>query len=216
MPEADLFVSYRREDSRGYARGLFNHLNARFAGRVFLDWEGIELGEDFVAKLTAMGRSCKVLLALIGPRWLGASDAQGQSRLEQPSDFVRQEIALALERRIPVIPVLLGGATMPSATELPEALRDLSRCNAMAVTDANYAGDLERLTRGIEALLGESPGTVVHGVRRERDWTSATAFGKEVQVEFTMTPQRKHIVWMTAGVVALALLVFGVVVYLVL
>ena len=82
-------------------------------GRVFLDWEGIELGEDFVAKLASIGKSCRVLLALIGKDWLTATDASGTQRIAQPTDFVHREIAGALQRNIPVVPVLLYGATVP-------------------------------------------------------------------------------------------------------
>ena len=207
MAVPDIFVSYRRDDTGGYARGIFEHLDTRFPGRVFLDWEGIELGEDFVARLQAIGTSCRVLLALIGKEWLTATDAMGRPRIAQSTDLVHQEIARALQRDIPVVPVLLEGATVPAQQDLPDALKGLSLRNALSVTDATYGADLERLTRGIEAALGENQATVVHAVRRENDWTSATAFGKEVSVEFTFTPKRKQIIWLTVGAVILTAVV---------
>jgi hypothetical protein len=201
----DIFVSYRRDDTGGHARSLFTRLDQRFPGRVFLDWEGIDIGEDFVAKLEAIGRDCRVLLALIGQRWVNAADAAGQRRIVLPSDHVRREIESALERGIPVVPVLLDGAAMPGESDLPVSLRPLAVRNAVSVTNANFGADLERLTRGLEEILGEEQATVIHAVRKEDDWTSGTAFGKQVSIEFTITPKRKQIIWMTVAAVALTI-----------
>jgi hypothetical protein len=200
----DIFLSYRRSDTGGHARTLYTHLNQRFPDRVFLDWEGIELGEDFPKKLEAIGQSCRVLLALIGRDWVSASDAAGNRRIALPADYVRREIDRALERDIPVIPVLFDAATMPAAADLPESLRPLAARNAVSITNANFGPDLERLTRGIEEILGEEQATVIHAVRKEQDWTSAHAFGKQVSVEFEFTPKRKQIVWITLGAVVAA------------
>jgi hypothetical protein len=209
MPE--IFVSYRRDDTGGHARSLFTQLNQRFADRVFLDWEGIDIGEDFVAKLEAIGQNCRVLLALIGPRWLNVADAAGQRRIMSHVDHVRREIERALERGIPVVPVLFDGAAMPGDAELPASLRPLALRNAVSVTNANFGADMERLIRGLEELLGESQATVIHAVRKEDDWTSSTAFGKQVSIEFTFTPKRKQILWMTVGLVALVTVILAVV-----
>jgi hypothetical protein len=201
---AEIFVSYRRDDTGGHARSLFTQLNQRFAERVFLDWEGIPIGEDFVAKLEAIGRNCRVLLALIGPRWVHAADAAGQRRILSPDDPVRREIECALERGIPVVPVLFDGAAMPGAADLPASLKPLAVRNAVSVTNANFGADMERLIRGLEELLGEAQATVIHAVRKEEDWTSSSAFGKQVSIEFTITPKRKQIIWMTVGAVVAA------------
>ena len=213
MSLPEIFVSYRRDDTGGYARALFDHLSERFPDRVFLDWEGIEVGENFIAKLESIGKSCRVLLALIGKNWLTATDAAGNQRIAQPADFVHQEIATALQRNIPVIPVLFQGVTIPGQGDLPDSLKSLTACNAVSVTDANYQSDLERLTRGIEAILGENQATVVHAVRRTNDWTTATAFGKDVSVEFSFTPKRKQIVWMTVGGIVVVAIVLAVIFY---
>lgn len=213
MSLPEIFVSYRRDDTGGYARALFDHLSERFPDRVFLDWEGIEVGENFIAKLESIGKSCRVLLALIGKNWLTATDAAGNQRIAQPADFVPQEIATALQRNIPVIPVLFQGVTIPGQGDLPDSLKSLTARNAVSITDANYQSDLERLTRGIEAILGENQATVVHAVRRTNDWTTATAFGKDVSVEFTFTPKRKQIVWMTVGGIVVVAIVLAVIFY---
>jgi hypothetical protein len=207
----DIFLSYRRSDTGGHARTLYTHLNQRFPDRVFLDWEGIELGEDFVAKLEAIGRSCRVLLALIGRDWLSTTDAAGNRRITLAGDHVRREIERALERDIPVVPVLFDGATMPAEADLPEPLRPLAVRNAVSITNSNFGPDLERLTRGIEEILGEEQATVIHAVRKEQDWTSAHAFGKQVSVEYEITPKRKQILWITVGAVVLVAVILTVV-----
>ena len=62
---------------------------------------------------------CDIVLTVIGPRWLSAEDSAGARRLDDPADFVRLEVGAALEREIPVIPVIVGGATMPTPEESP-------------------------------------------------------------------------------------------------
>lgn len=211
MQERDIFVSYRRDDAGGHARALYTHLNQRFPERVFLDWEGIEAGEDFVAKLEAIGKSCQVLLALIGKRWLEATDAAGRQRIALPDDHVRKEIERALQRGIAVVPVLLDGAAMPGKADLPDSLKPLAVRNAVSISNANYVPDLEHLTHSIEALLGEQQASVIHAVRKEQDWTSAGAFGKQVSVEFTITPKRRQVIWITVGAVAVVAVLLTVI-----
>src|SRR5262245_66523011 len=81
---------------------------------------------------------CGVLLAVIGSNWLDARDEHGNRRLDNPNDFVRIEIAAALQRNIPVIPILLEGARIPKATELPEDLKELSLRNGMEIRHASF------------------------------------------------------------------------------
>jgi hypothetical protein len=90
-----------------------------------------------------------VLLAVIGSNWLDARDEHGNRRLDNPNDFVRIEIAV-LQRNIPVIPILLDGATIPKATQLPEDLQELALCNAMEIRHASFHDDMNRLIRGLK------------------------------------------------------------------
>src|SRR5688500_15425912 len=121
-----VFVSYRRGDSEGQARALSLEL-VRLLGRdgVFMDVDSIGLGRDFRQVLQERLKSCDVMLALIGPGWLDSRDSAGRRRLDSPTDYVRQEIAAALKRNIPVIPVLLQGAQVPQPDQLPEDLQEL-------------------------------------------------------------------------------------------
>ena len=151
---ARIFLNYRREDSRADAGRLYDHLSQRFGpDNIFMDLDKIPLGHDFVEVIQNAVGSCDVLLAVIGRQWLTSTDPQGQRRLDNPEDFVRLEIVTALERRIRVIPVLVGGASMPRSTELPDVLQPFARCQAFVVGD-RFDPDIDRLIKELEKILG--------------------------------------------------------------
>ncbi|AOF81360.1 TIR domain protein [Methyloversatilis sp. RAC08] len=153
---ARLFISYRRKDSSGYAQTLHEDLLQAFPGmEVFRDLESIAAGEDFVDAIERELDRCNVVLVLVGPHWLSMTDAQGKRRLDNPNDPVRMEIARALTRRgVRVIPVLVGGAVMPDAAELPEELSALGRRNAHEMTDKRWQYDFGELCGVLEKLPG--------------------------------------------------------------
>jgi hypothetical protein len=141
-----IFISYRREDVEGHARSLFQDLVAEFGkDKVFMDVAGIEPGLDFRRVIDQQVASCAVLLAMIGKDWLDAKDEAGHRRLDQPADFVRLETASALKRDIPVVPVLVHGAKMPLAEDLPDDLKDLAYRNAVELTHARWDSDVRVL-----------------------------------------------------------------------
>jgi hypothetical protein len=98
-------------------------------------------GAKFAVVIEDAVSKCDVLLAVIGPTWLTATDASGR-RLGHPEDFVRIEIASALARDVLVIPVLIQGAAMPKREELPVALADLAQRNALEMHDASWQFDM--------------------------------------------------------------------------
>jgi hypothetical protein len=148
-----IFISYRREDTAGYARSLTDALAARFGQEaIFRDVDTLGPGEDFPDAIAAAVAQCDVLVALIGDKWLTAEKA-GKRRLDDPRDFVRLEVAAALDRDILVIPVLLEHARMPSAEELPENLVELADRNALRLTDENWQDGVNRLVRAVEARV---------------------------------------------------------------
>jgi TIR domain len=157
MPAAGLgrvFISYRRQESSGLAGRLYDRLAARFGDdQVFMDVDTIALGVDFAEVISQAVSTCEVLLAVIGPRWLTATDEDGQRRLEDPDDIVRLEVAAALERDIRVIPILVEGAVMPRRQQLPEALVGLARRNALSVRHESFRADADRLLAAIEPIL---------------------------------------------------------------
>src|SRR5215218_10065225 len=118
-----VFIRYRRQESSGMAGRLYERLAARLGeDQVFMDVDTIALGVDFAEVITQAVSTCQVLLAVIGPRWLTATDQEGRRRLDDPDDVVRLEIVAALERDIRVIPILVEGAVMPRRQELPDTL----------------------------------------------------------------------------------------------
>lgn len=148
---ARIFLSYRRDDSAGFAGRLADAMEAEFgAGSVFRDVDDIRPGEDFIHAIESHLQQVGVVLVMIGPRWL---DADGRRRLEDPGDFVRQEIQAALESGKPLIPLLVGGASMPAEAGLPAAIAGLSRRQAVVLTDSNWRGDVERLVASLSKLL---------------------------------------------------------------
>ncbi|MGH9850698.1 MAG: toll/interleukin-1 receptor domain-containing protein [Blastocatellia bacterium] len=149
-----IFISYRREDTAGYAISLHDRLADRFgADHIFIDIDSIEPGEDFVEVLNEKVGACEVLVALIGRDWLTCQDESGQRRLDNHDDFVRLEVAAALERKIRVIPVLVGGAKLPKPDQLCVELAPLCHRNAIALTDAGFRQDVNRLIESIEKAI---------------------------------------------------------------
>lgn len=149
-----IFISYRRDDTEGQAGRLFEDLREVFgADNVFMDVATIEPGVDFRRVIEKSTESCGVLLALVGRQWLTVNDDKGRRRLDEPNDFVRLEIAAALKRDIPVIPVLLQGARMPRQEDLPEDLRDFAFRNSVELTHARWDSDVQVLIEALRRVL---------------------------------------------------------------
>ncbi len=167
---AKIFLSYRRQDSSGHTGRVFDRLNAAFgADAVFHDVDSIRAGQDFVQAIEESVGGCSTALVMIGPDWLRMEGAAGERRLEDANDFVRLEVASVLRRGIPVIPVLVGGAQMPAAADLPEELRPLARCNAIELRHSHFEGDIRKLVGVLEeitSLRAKSPSVLADMVRR--------------------------------------------------
>jgi hypothetical protein len=150
-----VFINYRRGDEPGYTQALFQRLEAEFdRSQLFMDVEGgIEPGDDFVRVLEAQVTASDVVLAVIGPRWIDARDDKGQRRLDNPDDFVRIEIASALQQGKRVIPVLVSNAQMPRAEDLPEPLTPLARRHAVRLTHERFLADCHGLAQDVRAAL---------------------------------------------------------------
>lgn len=154
----NIFISYRRGDSIATAGRIRDRLVQHYGSRrVFVDVDDIPHGQDFVKVIEAKVAACDVLLAVIGPRWIDAHNDAGGRRLDDPDDFVGIELGAALARPgTVVIPVLVDGANMPRADELPDRLKALARRNAMELRNAHFGGDAQRLIRSINASTGGS------------------------------------------------------------
>jgi hypothetical protein len=150
-----IFISYRRDESAGYAGRIGDSFQEHFGEEmVFRDVDSLEPGLDFAEAIERAVGSCEVLVAVIGKNWLTAEDAAGRRRLENASDYVRTEITAALQRDIRVVPLLVQGAAMPSADELPDDLAPLSRRNAFELHDTSWRDDVRRLTNALENAMG--------------------------------------------------------------
>src|SRR5262249_36305011 len=157
MMATKVFISYRRDESAGHAGRVHDRLEREF-GRdlLFMDVDAVPLGVNFVKVLSEEVAKCDVLLAVIGPNWLNARDEDGNRRLDNPHDFVRIEIGAALQRTIPVIPILLDGAKVPKPSQLPKELEELSLRNGLDVRHVSFHNDIDKLVRSLKGQLAEA------------------------------------------------------------
>jgi hypothetical protein len=178
-----VFISYRRDDTKGFAGALLRDLNKRIGSDlVFMDTEDIEGGTDFPSVLVQAVKSSDVVLALIGPRWLEAGNAAGHLRLEDPEDFVRKEILLALQGDVRVIPVLVDGARMPAADQLPADLRPLSTRNAMELSNSHWDEDVARLADHIREGMYAVGVQQAAGAKLAADFAPAPPMSRNVKI----------------------------------
>jgi formylglycine-generating enzyme required for sulfatase activity len=163
---AKVFISYRRDDSAGHAGRVHDWLAHEFgANLLFMDVDSIPLGSDFIKVLREEVSKCDTLLAVIGRHWLDARDAEGKRRLDKENDFVRVEIATALQRDIAVIPILLDGAGVPKPEDLPADLQGLSARNGLDVRHGSFHVDMNRLIGALKARKG-GPHALAEGAAR--------------------------------------------------
>jgi hypothetical protein len=156
MSKGGIFISYRRDDSAGYARAIYNQLVKYFSeDRIFMDAETIEPGLEFDKAIQLALDHCDIFLAIIGKHWLGKLE-ENNMRINDPNDFVRAEISIALSRDIRVIPILLDGTPMPDEKLLPEPLIPLVRRHAFEINSSRFNFDLDRLIKIICKALGEN------------------------------------------------------------
>lgn len=148
-----VFINYRGEDSHTAGALLYNELVHRFGEhQVFLDCESIPAGADYVHELLARVRSARVVLAVIGPRWLSATDSAGRRRIDDPDDWIRRELVEAFRAGTTVIPVLTDGAAPLAKDELPADIAALSQCQYRQLRRRAPTADLARLVTDLTAL----------------------------------------------------------------
>jgi hypothetical protein len=149
-----IVISYRREDTQGTTGRIFDRLEGHYGqGRVFMDIDNIPFGTDFRHHLQETLDHCDILLVVVGPRWFGQTE-DGQARLFEEEDWVRIEVATALAKKIPVIPLLVEGARMPKGAELPEDLQSFAfRQAAIVDVGLDFRVHMERLTKSMDRIL---------------------------------------------------------------
>jgi formylglycine-generating enzyme required for sulfatase activity len=150
-----IFINYRRDDSAPHALAVAGYLGKR---NIFIDIGDLQAGQEFETVLENKLRQCKVMLAIIGPNWVDARDEKtGSRRLDNPEDWVRLEIERALARKIPVIPVLVAGATLPSKSDLPPSLQPLLKHHGATLTTNGFRYEMAGLARDVADLTVRRP-----------------------------------------------------------
>jgi len=193
-------ISYRREDSLPTAGRLYDRLQAKFGKEnVFMDFDSIPPGMDFREQIKQMIERSKLVIAIIGPHWLG-EQPDASRRIDNPADFVRLEIAYALERGIPVIPVLVNNTPMPPPEKLPQEIEALAFRNALMLdTGIDFHHHADRLIAGVGKAMDIAPRS--RGPRKVPEPTLPTAGPR---------PLRKSLIWTAAILLAGGLLALAV------
>ncbi len=172
---SNVFVSYRRSDCQDIAQRICDRLKFKFGEQnIFIDVDNIPYGEDFREALSKKVESCQVLIAMIGTAWLTALDpTTGQRRIDQADDFVRIEIETALSRKIPVIPVKVHDADIPTAQQLPEELQELAYRQGLEIRpDPQFTDDVNRLAKRVDEIIEKAEAAKVAGSLVEEDATT--------------------------------------------
>ena len=146
-------ISYRREDSLPTAGRLYDRLQAKFGKKnVFMDFDSIPPGMDFREQIKQMIERSDLVIAIIGPHWFGERP-DASRRIDNPADFVRLEIAYALQGGIPVIPLLINTTQMPKPEMLPPDIQELAFRHAFPLDSGmDFHSHADRLIAGISKV----------------------------------------------------------------
>jgi hypothetical protein len=157
VPLLMIAISYRREDSLPIAGRLYDRLKAKFGQRnIFMDFDSIPPGADFRERIRQTIERSDVVIAVIGPHWLG-EESDGFRRIDDPTDFVRLEIEYALRGNIPVIPVLINNTVMPKPDKLPTQIEPLAFRNALPLDSGlDFHNHADRLINGLSKITASS------------------------------------------------------------
>ena len=150
---AGVFLSYRRNDSGGWAGRLRDHLVLRYGeDRVWQDVEDLTAGSDYLPQILENIAAADAVLIVIGPHWLDERPQGGTTRLADPKDVLRIEIVHALKKKSGVIPTLVGGATMPDPKDLPRPVAPLVKRDGIAIMDADWVRSIQLLFEKLQDL----------------------------------------------------------------
>jgi tetratricopeptide (TPR) repeat protein len=153
-----IFLNYRVADTGPTAARLADRLRAEFPDGVFYDARSIESGTQWPESLRAALAATRVMVSLVGRDWLKAADEYGRRRLDHPDDWVRNEIATTLGRKVPVVPLLIDGAAMPPAEALPDCLHPFATTQARTLrTRLEFEDDFRGLVDALHPHAGGLP-----------------------------------------------------------
>jgi hypothetical protein len=151
-----VFINYRRAESLKDARHLASLLDkGALKGRIFIDTKGLDGAPDWLTELERQVASSDVMISLICKDWTDIRDAEGKRRIDDENDFVRFELAEAFRRKIPVVPVLVDGASMPRGDRLPPNMLLLTRPQAELLRSESFDADVLKIGRRVQAEIAE-------------------------------------------------------------
>jgi len=180
-----IFISYRRDDTVSAAGRLADALATRFGSEeIFRDIQAIEAGADFRDALRDALRTAQVVLVVIGRFWPGPRGESSPSRLHDPGDYVRMEIEEALAQDVQIVPVIVEGARMPAAEDLPESIRPLAYLHAHELSDTRWGYDFDRLVE----LLARRSGLVQRAPAAASRWSTAEFGRRGITRAFAQLP----------------------------
>ena len=182
-----IFISYRQNDSPGDCRELCERLQQNFGeDHVFFDVHSLRLGENWWAVASERLRTSDVLLVPIGQNWMTIADKRGRRRLDDPRDPLRREIALGLREHIRTIPVLVEGAAMPEADQLPEELKELADLTGWELRHATFTSDVDALIERLGGGAAQEANVLrLEGAYRRRYNDASFAIGQTDYIRFT-------------------------------
>lgn len=162
-----IMVSYRRADQDA-ARLIADYLITKYGeSSVFFDVDSIPTGMNFHDRISNAISACDVVVAIIGPHWMGKLEGELATRLANPADSVRVEIEMAQKYRKPIFPVLMNGITMPQVSDLPETIRFLADCNAARIDSGqDFRYHMSKLTSAIDKISAPAGGWLPAPLRR--------------------------------------------------
>jgi tetratricopeptide (TPR) repeat protein len=196
-----VFINYRRADTSNEARGLNNDLEHAFGkGFVFQDRDDLISGEIWSEKLIDAGNNAKVIIAVIGPNWLQRTP-EGDSRLNDPNDWVRKELVLAIQAKKIIIPVLVSGAKIPSKTDVPASLHQLYNHQFFELRGDKWNIDLPALIKDISSVTKVKTIAQLKEEKKDHDTSTKEKLSK------------KKILWLTTGMVLIVGLFIGFLIF---
>ncbi len=154
-----IFISYRRADTAGQAGRLADKLKGRFGDLLFFDIDSIEPGANFRDKIASTFAKCGAVVVMIGKKWLDREPSMPP--FGDPRDVITQELTFAMEARLPILPVLVDGASMPSESMLPSAFTELSKLNAVDLRHTSFERDLQAIGEQLAEILGGAKATAI-------------------------------------------------------
>ena len=146
-----VFISYRRADSSAASRWLYDAIQRTFGPHsVFMDTEAIRVSSEWPKAIQRGLQQATHLVAVIGAQWLRVADDYGRRRIDRDDDWVRAEIAHALQQRKRILPIVLAPDGMPRAEALPDEIEKLAYVQPFELRNDRWESDLNLLVRELE------------------------------------------------------------------